>query len=54
MNYIEEEIILLDKIIEEMVNDIVKNLKNLIKISILFYIEVMDGILKKYVGDVIK
>lgn len=54
LNYIEDEIISLDKIIEEMVNDTVKNLKNSIKISIPSYTEVMDGILKKHIGDAIK
>ncbi|MDO5516121.1 MAG: dynamin family protein [Clostridium sp.] len=54
LTYIEDEIILLDKTIEEMMNKTAAALEDKVKINVPCYSEVMEGILKKHVGDEIK
>lgn len=54
LTYIEDEVILLDKTIEEMMNKTASVLEDKVKINVPCYSEVMEGILKKHVGDEIK
>ena len=54
LTYIEDEVILLDKTIEDMMNKTTAALEDKVKINVPCYSEVMDGILKKHVGDEIK
>jgi len=54
LTYIEDEVILLDKTIEDMMNKTAATLEDKVKINIPCYSEVMEGILKKHVGDEIK
>lgn len=54
LTYIEDEVILLDKTIEEMMNKTASVLEDKVKVNVPCYREVMEGILKKHVGDEIK
>lgn len=54
LTYIEDEVILLDKTIEDMMNKTAAILEDKVKINVPCYSEVMEGILKKHVGDEIK
>ncbi|HCW52989.1 MAG TPA: GTP-binding protein [Clostridium sp.] len=54
LTYIEDEVILLDKTIEDMMNKTTSALEDKVKINVPCYSEVMEGILKKHVGDEIK
>ena len=54
LTYIEYEVILLDKTIEDMMNKTAAILEDKVKINVPCYSEVMEGILKKHVGDEIK
>lgn len=54
MSYIEDEIILLDRSIEDIINEIINNLEEKVEINIPLYTEVMDGIVKKHMGDAIQ
>ncbi|WP_294376251.1 dynamin family protein [uncultured Clostridium sp.] len=54
LSYIEDEIILLDKAIQETLNKTAKVLEDKVKVNIPCYSDVMEGILKKHIGDAMK
>ncbi|SFD17395.1 dynamin family protein [Clostridium uliginosum] len=54
MTYLEDEIICLDRTIGDMLNTAIANLEKKVKINIPSYTEVMEGVVQKHVGDVIK
>ncbi|WP_294392656.1 dynamin family protein [uncultured Clostridium sp.] len=51
LSYIEDEIILLDEAIKETLNKTASVLENKVKVNIPCYSDVMEGILKKHIGD---
>lgn len=51
MSYLEDEIILLDRSVEKIVNEAMNNLGEKVEISIPIYTEVMNGIINKHIGD---
>lgn len=54
LSYIEDEIILLDKAMKEILNKTATVLEDKVKVNIPCYSEVMEGILKKHIGDAMK
>ena len=54
LSYIEDEIILLDKAMKEILNKTAAVLEDKVKVNIPCYSEVMEGILKKHIGDAMK
>jgi len=54
LNYIEDEIITLDRMIDNMLNSEITKLENNVKINVPSYTKVMEGIIEKHIGDVIK
>lgn len=54
IDYIKEEIVQLDKSVEESLNAIIESLENKIRVDIPSYSEVMEGVAKKYIGDAAK
>lgn len=54
LSYIEDEIILLDKAIKETLNKTATVLEDKVKVNIPCYSDVMEGILKKHIGDAMK
>ena len=54
LSYIEDEIILLDKAIKESLDKATSVLENKVKINVPCYSEVMEGILRKHIGDAVK
>lgn len=54
LNYIEDEIITLDRMIDNMLNLEITKLENNVKINVPSYTKVMEGIIEKHIGDVIK
>lgn len=54
IGYIEEEIAQLDKSVEESLSAVIETLENKVRIDIPSYSEVMEGVVKKYMGDAIK
>lgn len=51
MSYLEDEIILLDRAVEKIVNEAMSSLGEKVEISIPIYTEVMNGIINKHIGD---
>lgn len=51
MSYLEDEILLLDRDIEKIVNEAMNNLGEKIEINMPIYTEVMNGIINKHIGD---
>ncbi|WP_455792359.1 dynamin family protein [Clostridium butyricum] len=54
LSYIEDEIILLDKAMKEILNKTATVLEDKVKVNIPCYSDVMEGILKKHIGDAMK
>ncbi len=54
LNYIEDEIISLDRMIDNMLNAEITKLENTVRINIPSYTKVMEGIIEKHIGDAIK
>ncbi|OOM70874.1 GTPase Era [Clostridium puniceum] len=54
LNYIEDEIISLDRMIDNMLNSEITKLENSVKINVPSYTKVMEGIIEKHIGDAIK
>ena len=54
LNYIEDEIISLDRVIDKMLNKEISKLENKVKINAPSYTKVMEGIIEKHIGDAIK
>jgi GTPase Era involved in 16S rRNA processing len=54
LNYIEDEIISLDRVIDNMLNIEITKLENKVKINAPSYTKVMEGIIEKHIGDTIK
>lgn len=54
INYIEDDIILLDKTIDKLLKESISVLQEKVKVNIPSYTEVMDGVLKQHIGDEIK
>jgi predicted GTPase len=54
LTYIEDEIISLDRVIDNMLNIEITKLENKVKINVPSYTKVMEGIIEKHVGDTIK
>ena len=54
IDYIEKEIADLDKSVEESLNVIIEGLENKVRVDIPSYSEVMEGVVKKYIGDAAK
>jgi len=54
LNYIEDEIISLDRMIDNMLNAEITKLENNVRINIPSYTKVMEGIIEKHIGDAIK
>ena len=54
LNYIEDEIISLDRMIDNMLNSEITKLENTVRINIPSYTKVMEGIIEKHIGDAIK
>ncbi|MGN0144689.1 MAG: dynamin family protein [Clostridium sp.] len=54
LSYIEDEIVLLDKAIKESLNKAASVLENKVKVNVPCYSDVMEGILKKHIGDAMK
>lgn len=51
MSYLEDEIILLERAVEKIVNEAMSNLGEKVEINIPIYSEVMNGIIHKHIGD---
>ena len=54
MTYIEDEIISLDRVIDNMLNTEITKLENKVRINTPSYTKVMEGIIEKHIGDTIK
>ena len=54
LNYIEDEIISLDRVIDNMLNTEITKLENKVKINAPSYTKVIEGIIEKHIGDTIK
>jgi GTPase Era involved in 16S rRNA processing len=54
MTYIEDEIISLDRVIDNMLNTEITKLENKVKINTPSYTKVMEGIIEKHIGDTVK
>ena len=54
ITYIEDEIISLDRVIDNMLNIEISKLENKVKINAPSYTKVMEGIIEKHIGDTIK
>ncbi len=54
MTYIEDEIVSLDRIIDNKLNIVITNLENKIKLNIPSYTKVMEGVIEKHIGHTIK
>ncbi|MBW6410546.1 dynamin family protein [Clostridium weizhouense] len=54
VNYIEDDIILLDKTIDRLLKESISVLQEKVKVNTPSYTEVMDGVLKQHIGDEIK
>ena len=54
LTYIEDEIISLDRVIDNMLNTEITKLENKVKINTPSYTKVMEGIIEKHIGDTIK
>ena len=54
ITYIEDEIISLDRVIDNMLNTEISKLENKVKINAPSYTKVMEGIIEKHIGDTIK
>ena len=54
LNYIEDEIISLDRMIDNMLNAEITKLENTVRINAPSYTKVMEGIIEKHIGDAIK
>ena len=54
LTYIEDEIISLDRVIDNMLNIEITKLENKVKINVPSYTKVMEGIIEKHIGDTIK
>jgi GTPase Era involved in 16S rRNA processing len=54
LNYIEDEIISLDRMIDNMLNVEITKLENTVRINVPSYTKVMEGIIEKHIGDAIK
>lgn len=54
LTYIEDEIISLDRVIDNMLNIEITKLENKVRINTPSYTKVMEGIIEKHIGDTIK
>ena len=54
LSYIEDEIVLLDKAIKESLGKAASVLEDKVKVNVPCYSDVMEGILKKHIGDAMK
>jgi len=54
LTYIEDEIISLERVIDNMLNIEITKLENKVKINVPSYTKVMEGIIEKHIGDTIK
>ena len=54
LTYIEDEIISLDRVIDNMLNTEITKLENKVRINAPSYTKVMEGIIEKHIGDAIK
>lgn len=54
INYIEDEIVLLDREIQNILTDVISNLEGKFGANNNYYTDVIDGIIKKHIGDAVQ
>lgn len=54
LNYIEDEIISIDRTVDNMLNEEITKLESNVRVNMPSYTEVMEGIIEKHIGDAIK